>query len=169
MNPNAIPNVEGVTVCPGAAGGKEWNAMAYSPTTQMIYLPVIENCAVFLNNGLKARQLNLPEGESGFRYLPNQAYGKVMAIHAATGEKAWEVRTRTPMAGGMLATEGGLVFTGDPEGNFAAYDAEGLMVLSDRFGDCAAPISYRLDGRQYIAVLRAGGAVEVLPEPEPRG
>lgn len=163
VNPNAIPNVEGVTVCPGAAGGKEWNAMAYSPTTQMIYLPVIENCAVFSNNGLKARQLNLPEGESGFRYLPNQAYGKVMAIHAATGEKAWEVRTRTPMAGGMLATEGGLVFTGDTEGNFAAYDAEkGFILWSYQTGSGirAAPISYRLEGKQYIAILSGmGGAV----------
>jgi alcohol dehydrogenase (cytochrome c) len=163
VSPDAIPNVEGVTVCPGAAGGKEWNAMAYSPTTQMIYLPVIENCAIFLNNGMKARQLNLPPGESGFRYLPNQAYGKVMAIHAATGEKAWELRTRTPMAGGMLATAGGLVFAGDPEGNFAAYDAEkGPVLWSYQTGSGirASPISYRLDGRQYIAILSGmGGAV----------
>jgi len=163
VNSEAIPTVEGVTVCPGAAGGKEWNAMAYSPGTQMVYLPVIENCAVFLNNGVKARQLNLPEGESGFRYLPNQAYGKVMAIHAATGEIAWEVKTRTPMAGGMLATAGSLVFTGDPEGNFAAYDAkDGRVLWSYQTGSGirAAPISYRLDGRQYVAIASGmGGAV----------
>jgi len=163
VNPGAIPTVEGVTVCPGAAGGKEWNAMAYSPGTQMIYLPVIENCAVFSNNGVKARQLNLPEGESGFRYLPNQAYGKVMAIRAATGEMAWEVKTRTPMAGGMLTTAGELVFTGDPEGNFVAYDAkDGRILWSYQTGSGirAAPISYRLDGRQYVAILSGmGGAV----------
>lgn len=163
VNPEAIPTVEGVTVCPGAAGGKEWNAMAYSPGTQMIYLPVIENCAVFSNNGVTARQLNLPEGESGFRYLPNQAYGKVMAIRAATGEMAWEVKTRTPMAGGMLTTAGELVFTGDPEGNFAAYDAtNGRILWSYQTGSGirAAPISYRLDGRQYVAILSGmGGAV----------
>jgi alcohol dehydrogenase (cytochrome c) len=163
VNPSAVPTVEGVTVCPGAAGGKEWNAMTYSPMTQMIYLPAIENCAVFTNNGVKARQLNLPAGESGFRYLPNQAYGKVMAIHVTTGERAWEVKTRTPMAGGMLATAGGLVFTGDPEGNFMAYAAEtGSLLWSFQTGSGirASPISYRMDGRQYLAVLSGlGGAV----------
>lgn len=163
VNPETIPTVEGVTVCPGAAGGKEWNAMAYSPLTRMVYVPVIENCARFLNNGVKARQLNLPPGESGFRYLPNQAFGKIMAIRAATGELAWEVKTRSPMAGGVLATAGGLVFTGDPEGNFTAFDAENgrdLWSYQTGSGMRAAPITFRLDGKQYIAVLSGmGGAV----------
>jgi alcohol dehydrogenase (cytochrome c) len=163
VNPDAIPTADGVTVCPGAAGGKEWNAMAYSPLTRLVYVPVIENCAIFSNYGVKARRLNLPPGESGFRYLRNQAYGKVMAIHAANGETAWEVKTRTPMAGGMLATAGGLVFTGDPEGNFASYDAKsGSLLWSYQTGSGmrAAPISYRLDGKQYIAILSGmGGAV----------
>ena len=60
VNPEAIPTIEGVTVCPGAAGGKEWNAMAYSPVTQMVYVPVIENCAKFVNNGVEARRQGLP-------------------------------------------------------------------------------------------------------------
>ena len=56
VNPEAIPTIGGVTVCPGAAGGKEWNAMAYSPVTQLVYVPVIENCAKFVNNGVEARR-----------------------------------------------------------------------------------------------------------------
>ena len=107
-------------MCPGAAGGKEWNAMAYSPLTRLVYVPVIENCAIFSNYGVEAKKRGLPPGPSGFRYLPNQAYGKVMAIRADTGERAWEVRTRTPMGAGMLATAGGLLFTGEAEGNFIA-------------------------------------------------
>jgi alcohol dehydrogenase (cytochrome c) len=163
VNPGAIPTLEGVTVCPGAAGGKEWNAMAFSPLTRLVYVPAIENCAVFINNGVEAKRLNLPAGESGFTYLPNQAYGKFMAISADTGDVAWEVKTRSPMAGGVLATAGGLVFTGDPEGRFTAYDAvRGQILWSYQTGSGmrGGPISYRLDGKQYIAVLSGmGGAV----------
>ena len=155
VNPEAIPTVEGVTVCPGASGGKEWNPMAYSPLTHLAYVPVIENCAKFYNYGVKARQLNLPPGPSGFSYLPGLAYGKLMAIRADTGEAAWEVKTRTPMGGGVLATAGGLVFTGDAEGNFAAHDAaDGRVLWSFQTGSGlrGGPISYQLDGRQYVAI-----------------
>lgn len=68
VNPAAIPTAEGVQVCPGAAGGKEWNAMAYSPLTRFVYVPVIENCAMFFNNGVEAKKRGLPPGPSGFRY-----------------------------------------------------------------------------------------------------
>jgi len=163
VDPNAIPTVEGVTVCPGAAGGKEWNAMAYSPLTRLVYVPAIENCAKFYNHGIRARERKLPPGPDGFRYLPNLAYGKVMAIQVDTGEPAWEVKTRTPMGGGMLATAGGLVFTGDAEGNFIAYDGkDGRALWSYQTGSGlrAAPVSYELDERQYIAIASGmAGAV----------
>jgi alcohol dehydrogenase (cytochrome c) len=155
VNPAAIPTAEGVQVCPGAAGGKEWNAMAYSPLTRLVYVPVIENCATFSNYGVEAKKKGLPPGPSGFRYLPNQAYGKVMAIRADTGEMAWEVRTRTPMGAGMLTTAGGLVFTGEAEGNFIAYDAgNGAKLWSYQTGSGmrAGAITYQLDGRQYVAI-----------------
>ena len=163
VDPGAIPTEDGVTVCPGAAGGKEWMPMSYNPLTHLIYLPAIENCAKFYNYGIKARGLNLPPGPSGFRYLPNLAYGKVMAIQPDTGERVWEVKTRTPMGGGMLGTAGGLVFTGDAEGNFTAYDEDSGRILwsyQTGSGMRGAPISYRLDGKQYIAIASGmGGAV----------
>ncbi|MCC6591451.1 MAG: PQQ-dependent dehydrogenase, methanol/ethanol family [Bryobacterales bacterium] len=158
-----IPNYEGVEVCPGAAGGKEWNAMAYNPQTRLMYVPVIENCAVFSNYGVEAKAKGLKPGPSGFRYLPGQAYGKVMAIRVDTGEPAWEQRTRTPMGSGMLTTAGKLVFTGDAEGNFIAHDAEnGTKLWSYQTGSGirAAPVSFRINGRQYIAIASGmSGAV----------
>lgn len=163
VDPSKIPTYEGVEVCPGAAGGKEWNAMAYSPLSRLVYVPVIENCAIFSNYGIEAKAKGLAPGPSGFRYLPGQAYGKVMAIHADTGERAWEQRTRTPMGSGMLATAGQLVFTGDAEGNFLAYDAESgskLWSYQTGSGIRAAPVSFRLGGRQYIAIASGmSGAV----------
>ncbi|MCP5119991.1 MAG: PQQ-dependent dehydrogenase, methanol/ethanol family, partial [bacterium] len=82
FDPAALPTYEGATVCPGAAGGKEWNAMGYSPLTRLVYVPAIENCAVFTNYGVKAKARNLPPRPSGFRYLAGEAYGKIMAIRA---------------------------------------------------------------------------------------
>jgi alcohol dehydrogenase (cytochrome c) len=163
VNPGAIPTYEGVEVCPGAAGGKEWNAMSYSPLTRLVYLPVIENCAVFYNYGAEARKKGLPPGPNGFRYLPGKAFGKVMAIRSDDGGIAWEVKTRTPMGTGMMATAGQLLFTGNAEGNFQAFDAEkGALLWSYQTGSGirAAPISYQLDGHQYVAIASGmSGAV----------
>jgi alcohol dehydrogenase (cytochrome c) len=148
------PN-EGVQVCSGAAGGKEWNASAYDPVSRLLFLPVIENCATFFNYGVEAKRKNLPPVASGFRYLPGDAYGKVMALHADTFEVAWEVKTRTPMATGMLVTAGGLLFTGDAEGEFTAYDAatgKKLWSYQTGSGMRAAPITYMLDGTQYVVM-----------------
>ena len=162
VNPEAIPTIEGVTVCPGAAGGKEWNAMAYSPVTQMVYVPAIENCAKFVNNGVEAKRQGLPPGESGSvtcRASLRKGHGDPRGDrrHCLGGEDAHSYGR------GMLATAGGLVFAGDPEGNFTAYDADrGDLLWSYQTGSGirAAPIAYQLDGKQYIAIASGmGGAV----------
>jgi outer membrane protein assembly factor BamB len=74
--------------------------------------------------GAAAKAKRLPPGPNGFRYLPGKAFGKVITIRADNGQIAWELKTRTPLAAGMLATAGGLLFTGNAEGNFQAFDAE---------------------------------------------
>jgi alcohol dehydrogenase (cytochrome c) len=86
-----------------------------------------------------------------------------MAIRPDSGQIAWEVKTRTPMAAGMLTTAGGLLFTGNAEGSFQAFDAEkGALLWSYQTGSGirAAPITFQLDGRQYIAIASGmSGAV----------
>ncbi|MCB9385176.1 MAG: PQQ-dependent dehydrogenase, methanol/ethanol family [Bryobacterales bacterium] len=163
VNPAAIPTYEGVTVCPGAAGGKEWNAMAYDPVRRLTFVPAIENCAVFTNYGVEAKAKGLEPRPSGFRYLDGKAYGKMMAIQADTGQTAWEVKLRTPAGGGVLATAGGLALTGDGEGNLLAYDSDSgkeLWSFQTGSGIRAAPVTYELDGVQYIAIASGmGGAV----------
>lgn len=163
VDPAMIPTYEGVRVCPGAAGGKEWNASAYDPVSRLLFLPVIENCATFTNYGAEAKEKGLDPVPSGFRYIPGEAYGKVMALHADTFEVAWEVKTRTPMATGMLVTAGGVLFTGDAEGEFIAYDAatgKKLWSYQTGSGMRSAPITYMLDGQQYVVMPSGmGGAV----------
>jgi alcohol dehydrogenase (cytochrome c) len=154
-DPKATPTLKGATVCPGAAGGKEWNPMAYSPLTRLVYIPAIENCAAFSNYGIEARRHGLRPGPSGFSYVPNMAYGKFMAVRADNGEPVWEVKTRTPMAAGVLATGGGLVFAGDADGNFVSYDAsngERLWSYQTGSGIRAGPIAFELDGIEYVAI-----------------
>ncbi len=159
VNPAALPTEEGVRVCPGAAGGKEWNPMAYHPGTGLAYVPVINNCAKF-TSGKAFFIKGQPYWGSSLTLIDGEASGAFKAINAATGEIKWEVKTRSPMVAGVLATAGGLVFTGDAEGFLTAYDAgtgEDLWHFQCGSGHHASPITYTLDGKQYIAVCAGWG------------
>jgi alcohol dehydrogenase (cytochrome c) len=159
VNPAALPTEKGVRVCPGAAGGKEWNPMAYHPGTGFAYVPVINNCAKF-TSGKAFFIKGQPYWGSSLTLIDNQASGSLKAIDVKTGRIKWDVATRSPMVAGVLATGGGLVFTGDAEGYFTAYDADtGKTLWSFQCGSGhhAPPITYTLDGRQYIAVCVGWG------------
>ena len=159
VSPGAMPTAKGVRVCPGAAGGKEWNPMAYHPGTGFAYVPVINNCAKF-TSGKAFFIKGQPYWGSALTLIDNQASGSFKAIDVKTGKIKWEVATRSPMVAGVLATGGGLAFTGDAEGFFSAYDADTGKVLWNYqcgSGHHASPITYSLDGRQYIAVAVGWG------------
>ena len=92
--------------------------------------------------------------------IENQASGALKAMDVTTGLIKWDVATRSPMVAGVLATGGGLVFTGDPEGFFTAYDArtgKDLWHFQCGSGHHSGPMTYTLDGRQYIAVAAGWG------------
>ena len=159
VNPAALPTEAGVRVCPGAAGGKEWNPMAYDPGTGFAFVSVINNCAKF-TSGKAFFIKGQPYWGSSLTLIDNQASGAFKAIEAATGQIKWEVATRSPMVAGVLATGGGIVFTGDAEGFFTAYETQTGKVLWNfqcGSGHHSGPITYSLDGRQYIAVCVGWG------------
>ena len=159
VNPAALPTEEGVRVCPGAAGGKEWNPMAFHPGTGLAYVPVINNCAKF-TSGKAFFIKGQPYWGSSLTLIDGEASGSFKAIDVATGAIKWEVQSRSPMVAGVLATGGGLVFTGDAEGFFTAYDAEtgkDLWTFQCGSGHHASPITYVLEGKQYIAVCVGWG------------
>ncbi|MBV8455006.1 MAG: PQQ-binding-like beta-propeller repeat protein, partial [Acetobacteraceae bacterium] len=88
-------------------------------------------------------------------------WGNVTAVDYNTGRIVWQVRTEQPMIGGVLATAGGLVFTGEGNGFFKAYDvATGseLWRFQAGAGVNAPPSSYTVDGKQYIVVAAGGNA-----------
>jgi glucose dehydrogenase len=88
-----------------------------------------------------------------------EKWGILNAIHPATGKVAWEVRTNEPLFGGVIATAGGLVFAGQSTNSFDAWDAdtgEHLWAWETDAGCNAAPITYALDGKQYVVVACGG-------------
>jgi glucose dehydrogenase len=97
---------------------------------------------------------------SAFKLEPNGVQsGTFTAIDLNTGKRAWQVKTDQPMIGGALATAGGLVFAGEGSGLFKAYDARSGKVLwqfQAGAGCNAPPVTYTIDGKQYIAVACGG-------------
>jgi glucose dehydrogenase len=92
-----------------------------------------------------------------------EQWGNVTAVDYNAGKIRWQVKTPQPMIGGILATAGGLVFTGEGNGQFKAYDAETGAILwkfQAGAGVNAPPSSYTVDGKQYI-VVAAGGNVQL--------
>ena len=136
--------------------------MAYHPGTGYAYVPVINNCAKFTSE--KAFFIKgQPYWGSSLTLIDGEASGSFKAIEAASGDIKWEVQTRSPMVAGVLATAGGLVFTGDAEGFFTAYDAEtgnDLWHFQCGSGHHASPITYTLDGNAIHCGVRRLGRLD---------
>ena len=154
----AVPTKEGVVTAPGPAGGANWPPSAYSPSTGLLY--VLGMHFVFT---LTRADQEAQKGEvwTGGRLAPVAAestYGTISAIRPSTGKIAWQRRTGW-LWSGALATAGGLVFVGENDGWFRAYDARTGRPLWEFFcgaGVNAPPVSFEMDGEQFIAVVAAG-------------
>jgi alcohol dehydrogenase (cytochrome c) len=151
-------------ICPSVVGAKNWNQSAYSPATGMLYLPVQEMC-----NDLVAREEDVREGGAstgGNWFIKPPASGKaegyIAAFDAATGQRRWSVPATTWIMASILSTDGGLIFTGDPEGNFFALDSRTgakLWSFQTGGGHRGSAISYSIGGRQYIATPTGWGSL----------
>jgi alcohol dehydrogenase (cytochrome c) len=158
-----LPTKEGARMLPGANGGVEWSPMALNPGLGLTY-------AINLHQPMTyhVESTPYPKGKlwlgGAFKVIPaEEQWGNVTAVDYNTGKIRWQVKTQQPMIGGILATAGGLVFTGEGNGQFKAYDAETGAVLwkfQAGAGVNAPPASYTVDGKQYI-VVAAGGNVQL--------
>ena len=151
----------GVVVAPGIAGGANWSPSAYDPVHRLFFV-----AALHLPTRYVAREARRPDG-SVLHYASTQntgeAWGTLTALDlAAGGRRRWQVRTDEPLVGGVLATAGGLVFSGAGRGRFAAFDA---LTGRERWStQCAAgvnapPVAYLSSGRPYVAVAVGGNAL----------
>ena len=160
FNTFARPTAEGVRAWPSQDGGSNWPPMAYSPRTGWLYVLGQHLPTVF-----STRQEEWVKGRFWFggrtTGIPGAPrWGTLTAIDPASGKIAWQDSTERPLRlGGALATAGDLVFYGDLNGFFNAVDArtgERLWRFQTGATVAAAPMSYMLDGRQYIAVASLG-------------
>jgi len=191
---NVISNIDGATgkvtvnaavtfsrkdethmVCPSSTGGKNWPAGAYNPQTSMMFFPLQNTCmnattTVDTRDPSKVYGLNMP-------VIPTpgvEKIGTVWAISAETGKTMWKYEQRAGMLS-LVATAGGLVLGGDANGVFRAWDdRSGKVLFEVNLGAPVSgyPISYAVDGKQYVAVptggsLVAGSTNRLAPELKP--
>jgi alcohol dehydrogenase (cytochrome c) len=151
-------------ICPSPAGARGWAHAAYHPGTGLVYLPSMEMCDKYsLAKEIAYKRSALYIGADFVNYAPQDQAGAVRAINPVKGETVWEWWTRAPIqAGGVLATDGGLVFAGTQDGKLVALSAtkgEPLWEFSLGAPVTAPPITYSVSGRQYLAVVTGGGKV----------
>jgi alcohol dehydrogenase (cytochrome c) len=149
---------ETIPFCPSIWGGKNWPPAAFSPKTRMIYIPANENLCSTVNGAKEVKG-----GRSTLVLAPGADHiGEVQAWNVDTNTRVWTHKyASSPNWGAMLATGGGLVFTGGTnDRKFHALDASSGKLLWEyptSSGILAPPVSYMLDGKQYIAVLSGWG------------
>jgi PQQ-dependent dehydrogenase (methanol/ethanol family) len=156
------PTPEGALACPAVAGASNWPSTAFNPTSGFFYLMAEESCNIYSKNPESWQQGKSFYG-GGTRRAPGERASKFLrALDIQTGKIAWEI----PVEGGILqsgvmSTDGGLVFYGDGSGAFIAADSKtGKLLWHFETSQSwkAGPMSYSIDGKQYIGVT-AGSTI----------
>ena len=142
-------------------GGKDWEAGAYSPLTNTMYMPLRNMCQRLLATTSPEASHRIYALAVRHELAPGtDQLGAVYAISAETGETTWLHEQRAATLS-LVTTGGGLVFGGDAAGRFRAFDQEtGEVLWEINLGSPVSgfPISYEVDGRQYIAIGTGGAA-----------
>jgi alcohol dehydrogenase (cytochrome c) len=159
---SASPSAEGSRVCPGAIGATNWMSPTYDLQTKLFYVTAREQCDVFTTS---PQPYEAGHAYYGSAYFPNDDaepyWGALRAIDPQSGKIKWEWKHPSPTWSGVLSTAGGLVFTGDAEGNFIALDAaSGRPLWHFQAGGSvySSPMAFAVDGKQYV-VVAAGSAL----------
>jgi quinohemoprotein ethanol dehydrogenase len=170
-NPAARYVDKPVVQWPSGFGAHNWHPMSYSPLTGLVYIPYHEVPGALRNQAkefvFRPHRLNTGNGFSDAREFPRKAVSGALLAWDPVAQKArWRVPHPNHYNGGILSTAGNLVFQGNARGYFAAYSADQgkkLWEFDAQTGIVAGPISYELDGEQYVAVMAGwGGAAATV-------
>ena len=172
QSPNLYKPQNNEPVYPSPAGGNTWSAAAFSPLTHNFYVPGANMAWSYYQD--KDAKPYTPGTPVAGQFIGGRMHiisgvdksvdtisvsGTFSAIDVNTGKIAWQYKSEYPMIGGALATAGNLVFTGEQNGAFDAFDAktgQKLWHFNLGVGVTAPPITYRVNGVQYVAVAAGG-------------
>jgi alcohol dehydrogenase (cytochrome c) len=154
-----LPTKDGARMLPGANGGVEWSPMAINPKLRMAYAANLHQPMTY-----HVEEAKYPGGKlwlgGAFKVIAaEKQWGRLAAVNLDTGKLAWKFDTEQPLIGGVLATAGGLVFNGEGNGLFRAFDAATgakLWEYQCGAGVNAPAVSYTAGGKQYVAVAAGG-------------
>jgi alcohol dehydrogenase (cytochrome c) len=152
-------------VCPAAMGSTNWESMSFNPETGLAYIPVNNMCMAIESKKVAYHRGMFFIG-ADFSFHPGKGgwLGQLLAYNPVTQKPVWKVDRPLPWNGGTMTTAGDLVFQGDIEGVFHAYDAQnGKELWHMRLGSgmTAAPVTFAVDGKQYVAIL--AGRPQTMP------
>lgn len=153
---------EGTRLYPGILGGSNWSPVTLDEQSQHVYVAGIHAPIKYT-----LHETTVKDGKPGLVYASSEPidearWGLLSSINLANGKIDWQQKTPQPLVGGVLGTAGGLVFMGEGNGNFNAYDAQnGSLLWQTRMdaGVNAPPITYEVDGIQYVAVAAGGSSI----------
>ena len=176
VNPEARYDKTGKlwVAAPGGLGAHNWHAMSFSPQTGLAYIPAQEMPFPFLkdrdftpsevgvNMGIDLASTSLPQDPKVKAAILAGLKGELVAWDPIAGRAAWRAPHPGPWNGGLLSTGGNLVFQGTAAGDFLAYrasDGHQLWSFPAQTGIIAAPMTYAVDGRQYVTIVAGWGGV----------
>lgn len=162
INLFARPTPDGVRIAPGALGGSNWTPVAFNAESGLVYVAASHSPTRYSVHEIPATTDKPAMRYSSLEPIDEPNWGTLSAISTREqGRIRWQQKTEHPMVGGVLATAGGLVFAGEGNGFLSAFDADNGALLWQFQGGAgvnAPPISYAVDGVQYIAVAAGGNA-----------
>lgn len=171
INPSVIPgDGKPHMVCPHPGGARSWLPTSYNAETKILYNPLVESCMDLIPVS-PGQPANLSSGVHWtLRARPDSdgKFGRVEAINLATRKVVWTDRQRAPVTTGVLATAGGVVFAGSLDRFLRAYDdLTGKLLWQVRLNDVpnSCPITYSVEGRQYLAVVVGNGGAQASTWP----